>query len=237
MAFKFKFNRRLFYSLGSVLVIASLIVGSSVYAKSTLNPTELSHFFVPFPAGRVVRPMTVKNPVTGGSIFVRPITIEVDKRGILKRLLNPSVEGLSTHWLDNIDTKPHRIGLKFTNLNFKVEWDVHAGIPWDEATHTFKEAVAPGERITDLGVDWLFFFPAEVRAKDVWYDGALIVFDADTNETLTTIPIKFVQNAVPATTPPSTQGAGQGTYPGAGQGTNQTTTPATTQTNQGGWSK
>ena len=199
MTLKKIFTKRILYSFAGAVVLSGLIFGSSVYAKNTLNPTELSHFFVPFPAGRVVRPMTVDNPITGGSIFVRPITINVDQRGILKRIFNPGVEGLSTHWLDNIDTKPHRIGLKFTNVNFKVRWDINAGIPWNEETRTFDVAIGPGERVPDLGVDWLFFFPPEIRAQDVWYDGSLIVYDADTNETLTTIPIKFQKSTVPAT--------------------------------------
>lgn len=182
--------KRTLYSVLAAAVLSSLIFGSGLYAKSTLNPTELSHFFVPFPAGRIVRPMTVDNPA-GGSIFVRPIVINVDQRGILKRWFNPAVEGLSTHWLDNIDTEPHRIGMKFTNVNVDVEWDVNAGIPWDPETRTFEVPIGPGERVPELGVDWLFFFPPEVMAKDIWYDGSLIVYDADTNETLTTIPIKF----------------------------------------------
>lgn len=189
--------KRTLYSLLAAAVLSSLIFGSGVYAKGTLNPTELSHFFVPFPAGRIVRPMTVDNPA-GGSIFVRPIVINVDQRGILKRLFNPAVEGLSTHWLDNIDTKPHRIGMKFTNINVDVEWDVHAGIPWNPETRTFEEPIGPGERVPDLGIDWLFFFPPEVMARDIWYDGSLIVYDADTNETLTTIPIKFQKSTAPS---------------------------------------
>ena len=186
---------RALYSIVGAVVLSGLIFGSSVYAKSTLNPTELSHFFVPFPAGRVVRPMTVKTADGSRSIFVRPITINVDQRGILKRLINPNVEGLSTHWLDNIDTKPHRIGLRFTDVSFRIDWDVNAGIPWDEETRTFAVPIGPGERVPDLGIDWLFFFPAEVREKDVWYEGSLMVYDADTNETLTTIPIKFQKGA------------------------------------------
>jgi hypothetical protein len=189
------------YSVIGAVVLSALIFGSSFYAKSTLNPTELSHFFVPFPAGKIARPMTVKQ-LDGSGIFVRPIVINVDQRGILKRILNPAVEGLSTHWLDNIDTKPHRIGLKFTNVNMEVEWDVHAGIPWDPETKTFEVPIGPGERVPDLGVDWLFFFTPEIMAQDVWYDGSLLVYDADTNESLTTIPIKFQKStATPATTP------------------------------------
>ena len=182
--------KHILYSIAGAVIISTLIFGSSVYAKSTLNPTELSHFFVPFPAGRVVKPTTVKQ-LDGSGIFVRPMVINVDKRGILKKLLNPGVEGLSTHWLDNIDTKPHRIGMKFTNINVEVKWDIHAGIPWNEECRTFDVAIGAGKRVPELGVDWYFYFPPEVRAKDVWYDGSLIVYDADTDETLTTIPIKF----------------------------------------------
>ena len=204
-------RKRIVYSVVGVVVLSALIFGSSVYAKSTLNPTELSHFFVPFPAGKVVRPMTVQQ-LDGSGIFVRPIVINVDQRGILKKIFNPGVEGLSTHWLDNIDTKPHRIGMKFTNVNIEVEWDVHAGIPWDTETKTFKVPIGPGERVPDLGVDWLFFFPQEVMAKDVWYDGSLVVYDADTNETLTTIPVKFQKSTATSNTTPNQGGRPASSY-------------------------
>ena len=204
-------RNRIIYAVIGVIMLSALIFGSSFYAKSTLNPTELSHFFVPFPAGKVMRPMTVKQ-LDGSNIFVRPMVINVDKRGILKRIINPSVEGLSTHWLDNIDTKPHRIGLKFTNVNLEVEWDVHAGIPWDSETKSFEVALGPGERVPDLGVDWLFFFTPEIMAKDVWYDGSLEVFDADTNETLTTIPVKFQKSTAASNTAPNQGGRPASSY-------------------------
>jgi len=200
-----KYKRTLF-SIAAAAVLSALVFGSGFYAQSTLNPTELSHFFVPFPAGTVTRPMTVDR-LDGGSIFVRPIVINVDQRGILKKIFNPAVEGLSTHWLDNIDTKPHRIGMKFTNVNVEVEWDVNAGIPWDSETRTFKVPIGPGERVPDLGIDWLFFFTPEIMAQDVWYDGSLIVYDADTEETLTIIPVKFQKSTAPVS-----KGRPQSTY-------------------------
>ena len=182
--------KRVILSVIGFALISVLIFGSSVYAKSTLNPSELVHFFIPFPSGRVIKPTTVSSP-TGERIFVRPISINVDERGFLKRIFNPEIEGLSTHWLTNIDTKPHRICMKFTNLNVPVDWEIGAAIPWDPETKTFGEAIGPGESIKDLGVDWLFHFPEEVRVKPVWYQGTLVIFDADTLEDLTIIPIKF----------------------------------------------
>ncbi len=195
MAIKKYFRKRVLFSVIGAVFLIALIFGSGVYAKSVLNPTELSHFFVPFPAGKVIKPTTLQKP-KGGAVFVRPMGIDVNARGILKKWLNPAAEGLSTHWLTNLDSKPHRIGMKFTNINFDVEWDVHAGIPWNEETHEFEVAVGPGDSVPDLGVDWVFFFPPEVRAQTVWYDGSLIVFDADTGDTLTTIPVKFQQGPI-----------------------------------------
>lgn len=183
-------RKRIIYSLIGAIVLIGLVFGSSVYAKNVMNTSELVHFFVPFPAGKVVRPMTVTNPA-GGAVFTRPITINVDDRGILKRIFNPGIEGLSTHWLVNVDTKPHRIGLKLTEASFPIEWDVGAGIAFDPQTKIFAEALAPGEQMPDLGIDWFWHFSDEAMAKNVWYEGTLTVFDADTNETLTTIPIKF----------------------------------------------
>jgi len=186
--------KRIIFSIIGFVIIAGLVFGSSVYAAQTLNPTELVHFFVPYPAGRVVRPMTMDNP-SGGKICTRPITIDVTKRGIFKQLINPGVEGLSTHWLNNIDSKPHRIGLKFTNESVPIKWEVGAALPWDPVTKTFGAAVGPGEAIKDLGIDWLFYFPEEVMKKQVWYEGNLVVFDADTGQDLTIIPIKFQKGA------------------------------------------
>jgi hypothetical protein len=173
---------RIIFSIIAFVLVSLLVFGSSIYAKNTLNTSELVHFFIPFPAGE--------------RIFTRPIVINVEDRGYLKRLFNPGIEGLSTHWLTNIDTRPRRIGMKFTNLNIPVDWEVSGAIPWDPETHTFGKAVEPGESIKDLGVDWLFHFPDEIRSQKTWYDGSLIIFDADTGENLTVIPVKFIKGEV-----------------------------------------
>ena len=64
----------------------------------------------------------------------------------------------------------------------------------------------------DLGVDWLFFFTPEVMAQDIWYDGSLVVYDADTNETLTTIPVKFQKNTAKSNTTPNQDGRPASSY-------------------------
>jgi hypothetical protein len=185
--------QRILFSTLAVAIIGALVTGSSLYAKSALGTTENVHFFVPFPAGKIFKPGTVSQ-LDGSKIFVKPVVINVDQRGIFKKVSNPGTEQLTTRWLDNIDTKPHRIGLKFTDTSIDIEWDVHVGgNPWDPATQEFANAIGPGERADDVNISWIFHFPNEVMSQPVWYSANLVVFDADSGETLSSIPVKFQQ--------------------------------------------
>ena len=162
------------YTLGIVLsVTLGLTFASSVYS-GYLSKSEMLHFWVYFPQkGR---------PVT-------PIEIYVNNQGILKRILNPWVEALSTHWLVNTGNKPYSIRLELINCTIPVEWEVSAGIPWNSSTKTFEQPIRPGQSIPYLGLDWIFHIPPEVRSQNIWYKGGLAIIDANTNETLTFIPI------------------------------------------------
>ncbi len=175
------------------LAVATATVVMGFYAGTVLNPTELVHFSVPVPAGRIDRPRMV-GQASGRRSFIKPIKIDVCEQGILKRMFCPWIVGLSTHWISNIDSKPHRIGMRLENTTFPVEWQVNAGIPWDPESGTFDRALKPGEKVPELAIDWMFNIPVEVRDKPVWYEGGLSVFDADTREILTFIPISFLNS-------------------------------------------
>jgi len=175
------------------LTVAGATIASGFYAGRVLNPTELVHFWAPVPAGRVDRPRMVGRE-GGPRAMVKPIRVDVRQQGILKRVFCPWIVGLSTHWILNTDSKPHRIGLRLENTTFPVEWHVGAGIPWDPESRTFSRALQPQERVPELGIDWMFNVPAEVRDKPVWYEGGLSVFDADSGEVLTFIPITFLNS-------------------------------------------
>lgn len=188
-----KSRKRVFlfiYSALAFVIIAALTFWSSSYTRTVLNSTELVHFFVPFPAGKVVRPMTVPNP-NGNSVFTRPLAVDVQQQGLLKRVFNKWIVGGSTHWLVNTGNRPIRIGLKLTDTPIPIDWEVSAGIPWDPEKKVFGAPVQPGEMVPDLGIDWLFHIPENMRSQPVIYEGALTVFDADTSETLTVIPVSF----------------------------------------------
>jgi len=156
--------------------LAFLVVfGAGVYA-TRLNVSELVHFWVTFPNRRA-----------------RPIVLQASQRGFLKQIFDPWHEGLSTHWIVNNDTMPHRVKMELVNVTIPVQWEVHAGVPYDEETRTFTEPLQPKASIPALGIDWIFYFPENVRERPVWYDGGLKIMDADTGETLLLQPIKIVR--------------------------------------------
>ena len=157
-------------------VSAFLVVFGLGFYATRLNTSELVHFWVRFPNARA-----------------RPIVLHASQRGVLKQIFDPWHEGLSTHWIVNNDTKPHRVKMELVNVTIPVQCEVHAGVPYDEETRTFTEPIPPKGRIPQLGIDWIFYFPENVREMEVWYDGGLKIIDADTGETLLFQPIKILK--------------------------------------------
>ncbi|MCQ5377088.1 MAG: hypothetical protein NO516_03460 [Candidatus Methanomethylicia archaeon] len=175
------------------LIMFLITVGAGVYAAS-YGKAELYHFWVAFPAGNVTSTTTLRG--AGPPITISPVNIDLDQRGLLKNWLQPGVEGLSTHWIYNLGTKPVRVKMELVNLTIPVKWEVNANMDYDPVTHTFKERLMPGQSIKNLGIDWLFYIPPYYLDEQVIYDGGLKIIDADTNATLTFIPIKIGRGGV-----------------------------------------
>jgi hypothetical protein len=182
-------NKYMLFSIAGVLVVASLILGSSLYGQKSLA-TESNKITVPFPAGVVTKPATLEKP-GGGKVSVKPVSVDVNKRGLPKKVLNPGVEKISISSLTNVDTAPHRIGVKLTGSDIRTKIDVKAGIPWDDQTSTFATPVAPGQSVPDISFSIYLFFTAESKTQSTWFEGKILVFDADTGENLTVLPVKY----------------------------------------------
>jgi len=178
------------YLFGFVFLVA-ITVSLGAYS-AVLGKSELVHFWVAVPAGNVTSPMVLRG--AGPPISMSPIVIDLQSRGVLKNLLQPQLEGISTHWIYNLGKKPVMIRLNLANVpsDIAVDWEVNSGFEYDEATRTFKTPLNPGRSIPNLGIDWIFHIPAYYMDEPVIYDGGLEVIDAATNTVLTFIPIKFV---------------------------------------------
>ncbi len=191
------FGTKMFwFSAAGVLIVSALIFGSSVYAKSVLTPAENVSLWVAFPVGKVTKPMTVANP-SGGKVFVKPVTIDIQQQGALKRFFDHWSAGFSTHWVVNVGKKTQRVALRVAGDNIPVEWHARTGFALDEETGAFSKTLKPGEQVPNLVMDWSFKFPENIRSKPVLYNGALIVSDADSGEMLSTFPIKIVNGGTP----------------------------------------
>ena len=174
------------------LAMFAVTIVASSYAAD-FGKHEMVHFWLAFPAGTVIKPTVLRGP--GPPIALTPLTIDLDQRGVLKNLLNPSIEAISTHWIYNYGKKPVRIGLDLVNCTFPVIWEVGANFPYDPETRTFTQPLMPGQSIPNLGIDWIFKIPPSLMYSPVIYDGGLVIFDADTGETLTFLPIKIVRGS------------------------------------------
>jgi hypothetical protein len=164
----------------------ALTLSLGAYA-AVFGQAEMVHFWIAFPAGNVTEPITLRG--AGPPVSMAPIVIDLDQRGVLKNVLNPSIEAFSTHWIYNLGTKPVKVQLELTNTTFPVQWEVSANLPYDEETHTFTELLYPGQSIKNLGIDWYFRIPAYYMDEKIIYQGGLKVIDANTKQVLTFIPI------------------------------------------------
>ena len=177
------------------LAVFTATLGSSYYTAA-VGRAEIVHFWVAAPAGYVARPKVFNH--TGTTVRVTPIVIDLDRRGFLKRWLQPEVEALSTHWIHNVGKQPLRIRMELASLTIPVAWEVNANLGYDHETHTFTEPLPPGESVPNLAIDWIFRIPREFLAERrlppggrTVYSGGLKLTDADSGELLTYIPIRI----------------------------------------------
>lgn len=164
----------------------SVTMAAGAYAYS-YGKAELYHFWVGTPAGNVTEPMVLKG--AGPPLNLAPVNIDLLQRGLLKNLVQPTIEGLSTHWIYNYGFKPVRIHMELVNLSIPVRWEVNCNHPYDEVNHTFTEPLGVGKSILNLGIDWIFEIPRDKLHDNIIYNGGLKLTNADTGALLTFIPI------------------------------------------------
>ncbi len=178
---------------GAAVLLAT--VGLSLYA-TRLNDSEMVHFSLAVPVGRISRPVVLRG--AGRPMRLAPVRVDLDERGFLKRWLQPGVEGFSTHTIRNVGQRPLRIRLELAPGPLAFKWEVNANAAYDPRTRSFTEPLPPGRAIPNLSIDWLFDVPPSGRAGvsspgggALLYDGGLRLLDADSDETLTFLPIRI----------------------------------------------
>jgi hypothetical protein len=153
--------------------------------RGTMSDAESVHFAVNYPA-------TGKDMGGPGAMGATgSVQVNVGNTGFLKSLAQPNVVNLSTHWLKNVSDVPRRIRVAAEGFEYPIRWD-SLDVDWDEETHTVSRALEPDESIT---VDWFVTLPRPLPADVYTLDqGSFVVYDAETDERLTALPVRIVNS-------------------------------------------
>jgi hypothetical protein len=184
-------------------------LGFGWWAQFLFTQAELVHFSVNFPASEGVAtkmsccdlggPWTRDrdaewNDYAAGGVLPwgeeGEIVVDLGKQGFLKRTLQPSFVSLSTHWLRNVGTEPYHVRLDMDMCDMEVEW-VTFEAAWSPDTRTTTRPIEPGET---YNMDWYLRVPPDLRGRGVVCEGRLDVFDAETDDLLTELPIRIVNS-------------------------------------------
>jgi hypothetical protein len=183
------------FSIIAVVLVSGITFGSAAYGKKVLSPNENVSLWVAFPTGNITKPVTLANPA-GGKVFVKPVVIDISKQGVLKKLFNHWMVGMSTHWVVNVGNTTEKVALKFSGPDIPIEWEIRSGFKFDETTKSFEQALSPGQQVPNLVMDWIFTIPEELRSQSVLYQGALVVSNAQTGRELSKIPVKIINGGI-----------------------------------------
>jgi hypothetical protein len=122
------------------------------------------------------------------------VVVNLANTGLIKRLVQPNVVNLSSHWLRNVGDRPRRVSIEMSGMPYPVRWD-STERTWNETSHAIGRSLAPSSTAT---VDWFITLPDKLPAADTIVDARIVVRDSETGEQLTVLPLKIVTTAAAA---------------------------------------
>lgn len=122
------------------------------------------------------------------------ITVDLDRTGPIKRLLQPNVVQIASHTITNVGDRPRSIRIETTGFPEACEWSSRDR-SWDPATHTVRRVLAPREYV-DLDLE--VTFPRPLPAQRTLMNGRILVLDAETDEQLSSLAVRVVRSGAPA---------------------------------------
>ncbi|MDH4139896.1 MAG: hypothetical protein OEV43_04930 [Coriobacteriia bacterium] len=122
------------------------------------------------------------------------LVVDVARTGLIKKILQPNVINLSTHWLHNAGDTPRRIRVSAEGFGYPIRWE-STDKTWNEEQLEIGRTLDPGEDVT---VDLFVTLPRPLPPGDVLASGDIVVHDADTGDRLTVFPVRIVRGAAAA---------------------------------------
>ncbi len=195
--------------VGALALVITVLMGR--WGKALFTTSEFVHFSVNFPTApgvpqadrtRVGGPWTRLPegewrgfPTGGLLVWGREgrITVDLGGQGILKRLAQPDVLTVSSHWLRNIGVRPYRICLGFDACGMPVTWDTFER-DWDNDSRCATRQLSPGET---FNMDWILRIPEPRRRRRIICESHIDVIDADSGGLLTRFPVSIIDSKNP----------------------------------------
>ncbi len=116
------------------------------------------------------------------------VLVNTAHTGLIKRMLQPDVVSLSSHFVKNVGTTPRRIRIAAEGFQYPVTLESHEKA-WNERTHTIDRVIPPG---ASAGMAAYVDLPKPLPSKPLIDDGALVVYDADSGAKLTSLPVRII---------------------------------------------
>jgi len=161
----------------------ALVFTLGAYNKS-ISSGERGSFVMNYPATGKACGGPSPRALTGA------VTIPLDKRGILKRALQPGVIEVASHVVSNVGGVPRRI--RFETVGFPPDTEAHSrDRAWNPETQEIERDLAPGASI-DFGL--LVTLPNPLPAVSVPASGTIYIVDARSGKRLSALPVRFEQS-------------------------------------------
>ena len=196
--------------LGAAGFLFAAFIG--LWSKSLFTMSESVHFSVNFPTGENITVGEKMNCCDLGTPWERAfgsewndyppggvlvwgtegkLLVDIGQEGWLKKQVQPRFVNLSSHWIRNVGVKPYKIRLEMNLCDLELEWETFES-GWDKATRSSTRYIEPGKT---FNMDWYFHVPPDLMQQNViCHQGQLEVFDAETGESLSALPITILNS-------------------------------------------
>jgi len=169
-----------------VIAGMALVFALGAYNKS-ISAGERGSFVMNFPATGTACGGPSPRALTG------EVVVPLDRRGTIKRAVQPRVIEVASHVVSNVGDVPRRI--RFETVGFPPGTETHSrDRAWDPETQEIARDLAPGSSV-DFGL--LVTLPNPLPAVSVPASGTIYIVDARSGKRISELPVRFEQSGFP----------------------------------------
>jgi hypothetical protein len=89
-----------------------------------------------------------------------------------------------------VGVRPYKIRMEMDLCDWDLEWETFEAA-WDHTTQSTTRYIQPGKT---FNMDWYFHIPEEDFQQPVVCQGQLEIFDAETDQSLTVLPVTILNS-------------------------------------------